>query len=156
MDTVTDERQRRHEISKDVLLVMLNVKNAFNSARWDDMIRSLEQDFRIPRYLGNVLKDYLRDRRLLYDTLDGRRQRVLSAGIAQGSVLGPDLWNTFYDGLLRVHLPVGVSLVGYADDVALTITGRDMQATQERFNQPLDGRARDPAGDTENGDRTDY
>ena len=98
------------------------------------MIRSLEQDFRIPRYLGNVLKDYLRDRILLYDTLDGRRQRVLSADITQGSVLGPDLWNAFYDGLLHVHLPGGVSLIGYADDVALTITGRDMQETQERLN----------------------
>ena len=54
----------------------------------------------------------------------------MSAGIAQGSVLGPDLWYVFYDGLLRVHLPEGVSLIGYVDDVALTITGRDMQVTQ--------------------------
>ena len=77
MDTVTDERQKKHVVRKDVLLVMLDVKNAFNSARWDDMVRSLEQDFRIPRYLGNVLKDYLRKRRLL----DDRRQKVLSADI---------------------------------------------------------------------------
>ena len=47
---------------------------------------------------------------------------------------GPDLWNAFYDGFLRVHLPEGVSLIGYADDVALTITGKDMQVTQERLN----------------------
>ena len=81
-------------------------------------------------YLVNVLKDYLRDRSLLYDTLDGRRKRLLSAGIAQGSVLVTNLWNAFYDGLLRVHLAEGVSLIGYADDVALTITGRDTQVTQ--------------------------
>ena len=36
--------------------------------------------------------------------------------------------------MFRVHLPVGVSLIGYADDVALTITGGDMQETQERLN----------------------
>ena len=136
VDTVTEEWQKMHAICKDVLLVTLDVKNAFNSARWDDMIRSLEQDFRIgiARYLGNVLKDYLRDRRLLYDTLDGRRQKVLSTYIAQGPVLGQDLWNAFYDGLFRVYLPEGVSLIGYADDVALTITGKDMQVTQERLN----------------------
>ena len=58
----------------------------------------------------------------------------MSAGIAQGSVLGPDLWNAFYDGLLRVDLPEGVYLIGYADDLALTIKGRDMQVTQERLN----------------------
>ena len=88
MDIVTNERQRRH---KDVLLVTLDV----NSIRWDDMILSLEPDFRIPMYLGNVLKDCLWGQRLLYDTLDGRRQRVLSAGNAKGLVLGPDLWNAF-------------------------------------------------------------
>ena len=33
MDTVTDERQRRNAIPKDVLLVTLDVKNAFNSVR---------------------------------------------------------------------------------------------------------------------------
>ena len=133
MDTVLNERRRKHAIRQDVILVTFDIKNPFNSARWDDMIRSLKQDFRIPVYLGNVLKNYLRDRRLLYDTLDDRWQRVLSSGIAQGSVLGPDLWNAFYEGLLRVHfLEVG-SLIRYADDVAPTITGRDMQVTQERL-----------------------
>ena len=77
LETAEDQRLRRHNIRDDVLLVTLDVKNAFNSARWDDMIRSLEQDFRIPRYLGKVLKDYLQDRRLLYDTLDDRRQRYI-------------------------------------------------------------------------------
>ena len=35
---------------------------------------------------------------------------------------------------MRIHLPEGVYLIGYADDVALTITSRDMQVTQERLN----------------------
>ena len=48
-----------------------------------------------------------------------------------------DLWNAFYDGLLRVHLPEGVSLIGYADDVALTIKCRDMQVPQERLKQVM-------------------
>ena len=34
MDTVTHERLRMHNIRDDVLLVTLDVKNAFNSARW--------------------------------------------------------------------------------------------------------------------------
>ena len=39
VETVADERLRRHNIRDDVLLVTLDVKNAFNSARWNDMIR---------------------------------------------------------------------------------------------------------------------
>ena len=57
----------------------------------------------------------------------------MSAGIAKGSVLGPDLWNAFYDVLWRVHLSEGDSLIGYVEDMALLITGRDMQVTQERL-----------------------
>jgi len=100
-------------------------------------MRSLEQNFRIPGYLSNMLKDYLRDRNLQYDTLDGKRQRMLSAGIAQGSVLGPDLWNAFYDGLLRLNFPTGVSLIGYADDVALAIAAEGMELAQQTLNEVM-------------------
>lgn len=91
------------------------------------MLRSFEQDFRTPRYLNKVvLKFHLRDRRLLYDALDVRRERASSAGITQGLVLVPDLYNAFYDGLLRADLPKGVSLTRRADDVALNIKSREM------------------------------
>ena len=63
VDTVTEEWQKMHAICKDVLLVTLDVKDAFNLTRWDDINLSLEQDFQILRYLENVLKDYLWDRR---------------------------------------------------------------------------------------------
>ena len=58
----------------------------------------------------------------------------MSAGNAKGLVLGPDLWNAFYDCMLRVYLSEGVFLIGYANAVTLTITGRDMQVTPQRLN----------------------
>ena len=36
--------------------------------------------------------------------------------------------------MLHIYLPEGVSLIGYADNVALTIPGRDKQVTQEKLN----------------------
>ena len=38
-----------HFCRRVVLLVTLDVKNAFNSVRWNDMLESLEHDFRGPR-----------------------------------------------------------------------------------------------------------
>ena len=134
VDIVLDARKKAHGVRPDVLLVTLDVKNAFNSAGWSDIMRPLDQDFHIPRYLSNILRDYLRERNLQYDTLDGRRHKTLTAGIAQGSVLGPDLWNAFYDGLLRLRFPQGVSLIGYADDVALAISARGSELAQQRLN----------------------
>lgn len=64
-----------------------------------------KQNFHIPGYLSNMLRDYVRDRNLQYDTLDGRRHKKLSAGIAQGSVLGPDLCNAFLRWLAQTTIP---------------------------------------------------
>lgn len=120
-----------------VLLVTLDVRNAFNSARWVDILEALETVFRVPPYLCRVIRDYLRDRRLTYETTNGRRQRRITAGVAQGSILGPDFWNILYDGLLRLDMPTDTRLVAYADDVAVIITARDTHLAQLKVNQVM-------------------
>ena len=60
---------------------------------------------------------------LIYDRDDGRKSYAVSAGVPQGSVLGPILWNIMYDGVLRIKLPKGTQIVGFADDIALVIRG---------------------------------
>ena len=48
----------------------------------------------------------------------------------QGSVIGSPIWNILYDGLLRQPLPHGVSIVAYADDIALIIVGKTIEDVQ--------------------------
>ena len=61
---------------------------------------------------------------------DGLKRKELTAGAAQGSILGSDLWNASYDGILRLKMPEGCFLIGYADDVAAVISARDVDAAQ--------------------------
>ncbi len=75
---------RNHHSRKLTLLAILDVKNAFNSARWSDMLNALERRFKLPVYLMSVMKNYLKDRTLLYDTDQGQRTKALSGGAAQG------------------------------------------------------------------------
>lgn len=43
----------------------------------------------------------------------------MTCKVLQESVLGPILWSLFYDNLLRLVLPLGMCVVGYADEVAV-------------------------------------
>ena len=72
---------------------------------------------------------------------------AVTSGAAQESVLGPDLWNVTFDGLLRIEMPEEKCLVGYADDVAVLVVARSVDMTQLKLSsyaacQQLDGGAR--------------
>ena len=65
------------------------------------------------------LQDYLCDRRL-QTTINGFTSSFypISAGVPQGSILGPTLY-LLYTNDAEDHLPAGVELAAYADDTTL-------------------------------------
>ncbi|KAK9754799.1 Reverse transcriptase (RNA-dependent DNA polymerase) [Popillia japonica] len=85
-----------------------------------------------------MMDSYLKDRCLSYETMSGERNMTVTSGAAQGSILGPDLWNILYDNLLRIQMPEEVTVVGYADDIAVLISvRRDVDAAQLKLNQAM-------------------
>lgn len=113
-------------------LVTLDVANAFNTASWDVIDRALVKK-NVPGYLVRVVRSYLSNRSLLYaDT-----SRELSSGVPQGSVLGPLLWNVMYDEIFQLDLPHNVSVVGFADDIALVGTDRTTPLLELAMNEAL-------------------
>lgn len=99
---------------------MLDVKNAFNSASWSRIREAMVSKGICPALI-TLIEGYLEDR---YLEVDGML-RKLTAGVPQGSVLGPLLWNLLYDDVLRIKMPKGVTTI--ADDLALVVV-----AGQER------------------------
>lgn len=102
-------------------ILTLDIKNAFNSAPWPDILNALRGKG-IPLYLCRIVDSYLRDRSLTFEAHGCKTEMVLSCGVPQGSVLGPTLWNVLYDDLLSMPLPRGVEYLAFADDVALVAT----------------------------------
>ena len=75
---------------KYCLLVTLDVRKAFNSARWKNICQTLYK-LDVPAYLKKMIKSYLTNRLLVYDTENGPKEYQITGGVPQGSVLGSPL-----------------------------------------------------------------
>jgi len=59
--------------------------------------------------------------------------RRIEAGVPQGSVLGPLLWNVTYDKVLRARMENGCRLLAYADDTLIVSTGESVESARRRM-----------------------
>ncbi|XP_046629516.1 uncharacterized protein LOC124309827 [Neodiprion virginianus] len=105
--------------------VSLDIANAFNSLPWPS-IRDALEDKAAPEYLRRVLDSYLWDRYVEYTNGDGElRSLAVTAGVPQGSVLGPLLWNLTFDEVLRGEGVADCAIVCYADDTLVLSSAGD-------------------------------
>lgn len=134
---VRNANGRTSAYNRYVGMLTLDVQNAFNSASWTAIIKALERTD-APKYLQNVLGQYLSDRHIIVERPDcAPRVIEMSCGVPQGSVLGPDLWNLMYDGLLSIKLPSNTELIAFADDVAIVCTAQVPFILEEKLGKAL-------------------
>lgn len=88
---------------------------------------ALENTFWVPKYLLRMIRNYLNDREQPYDTTLGMHLKIFISEAAQGSILGSDLWNIFYYGILRMD----------RSDIVAVIVARKIENTQKKLNQVI-------------------
>ncbi|XP_068150177.1 uncharacterized protein [Drosophila tropicalis] len=118
------------------MVVTLDIRNAFNSAEWSRIMGSLAS-FGVQGNLLHIVDSYFTNRRLRYSTVDGSEEYSISAGVPQGSVLGPVLWNSMYDGVLRLNFDPGTRIFGFADDIAVVLTEKELAVAEQKCNSAI-------------------
>lgn len=134
-EAIAGKRWRRGS-KKYCAIITLDVRNAFNSARWDYIMQGLRKTG-VPQYLRRIIGSYFTDRILRYETEDGLKTYKITGGVPQGSVLGPLLWNVMYDEVLRLPLERDTTTIAFADDLAIIVCGKLIEDVTYTANKAI-------------------
>lgn len=115
--------------------VFLDVAQAFDKV-WHNGLLYKVHSLGFPLYLQNLIKSFLLNRKfhvkLNYSCSSTRN---VLAGVPQGSILGPLLFNIFTSD---IPIPQNASLALYADDTAIITQHSDIQTAQQNLQISLD------------------
>lgn len=84
--------------------------------------------------LTRVLANYLKDRFVVFDNPSGPIVRKIFAGVPQGSMMCPLLWNLVYDSLGSFDDYVNLRAIAFAHDLAIMVSLNKKESVEDSLN----------------------
>ena len=114
---------------ESALVVLLDLEKAYDSVNIAKLMEKLT-DWGLPQNLGRCLWNYMNDR-FFAVRMDGEMSSIFNAvvGLPQGAALAPALFKAFVADF-PVPANPAITVVQFADDVAVVATGRPLEANR--------------------------
>jgi hypothetical protein len=112
--------------------IFIDIEKAFDNVWHTGLLYKLHQH-RVPNYLGNWIGNYITNR--TFQVKCGNElsnARNVEAGIPQGSVLGPTLFNIFFNDISEIKSDQS-TLGMFADDVATWVRHHNLKFLEEKL-----------------------
>jgi len=131
------EEIKNQKNKKHALLITLDLKGAFDSLWWPQVLKSLHEA-KTPANIFYTLKHYLSDRQILILHDGGVITRDIDRGCPQGSCGGPELWNLSFNDILSEDWPPHTTIRAFADDVSMIVTGDTREKLESNAKESLE------------------
>ncbi|CAF1024093.1 unnamed protein product [Brachionus calyciflorus] len=116
--------------------IFIDIEKAFDKVWHNGLLYKLNK-LKIPNYLGNLLRNYLTKRK--FKVRIGNifsKECPIDNGVPQGSVLGPILFNIFFNDVIENIKNVNPAL--FADDIAVWTSSNLISVINLRLQKFLD------------------
>ena len=112
--------QRAWSRKSAFLAFFLDISGAFDKC-WHPLVLKTLIDKGCPRYLVNIINDYLHDRKVTLSSGGVSLSKILTTGCPQGGVLSPFIWKLYINSLLELLERIHGSddFQGWADDLVV-------------------------------------
>ena len=92
---------------------------------------------KVPDYLLRIIDNCLSDRWVIFEGDKWSFEEEMTYGAPQGSWVVLLVWNVMYDDFLRMDLPAGTSIIGFADYALVVCAADDVKILELRINDSL-------------------
>jgi hypothetical protein len=114
---------------KIAILISLDVKQAFDSAWWPNILMTLK-NYKCPKNLYILARSYFSERTAILSTSSIQIEKEVSKGCPQGSCCGPPFWNIQFNALLNLNYEKQTKMVAFAEDLIMAVKAESIRESE--------------------------